>query len=118
MGHDERSIFQGVHMLFEGKFDRYWGKKARCNNLVFIGRDLNRDFHHMGLRRVWLEPHFTACWREIMAKSGNRIIVKLKSTQSAYCYSTTKNKRSTPDKLALRKYDPIVRKHVLFRESK
>jgi len=53
-----------------------------------------------------------------MAKSGNRIIVKLKSTQSAFCYTTTKNKRNTPDKLEFRKYDPIVRKHVLFRESK
>ena len=53
-----------------------------------------------------------------MAKSGNRIIVKLKSTQSAFCYTTTKNKRNIPDKLAFRKYDPIVRKHVLFRESK
>ncbi len=53
-----------------------------------------------------------------MAKSGNRIIVKLKSTKSAFCYTTTKNKRSTPDKLEFRKYDPIVRKHVLFRESK
>jgi len=53
-----------------------------------------------------------------MAKTGNRIIIKLKSTHSAYCYTTTKNKRSTPGKLVLRKYDPIVRKHVLFRESK
>jgi len=53
-----------------------------------------------------------------MAKSGNRIIVKLKSTKSAYCYTTTKNKRNTPDRLAFRKYDPIVRKHVLFREAK
>lgn len=53
-----------------------------------------------------------------MAKSENRIIVKLKSTQSVYCYSTTKNKRSTPGKLALRKYDPVVRRHVLFHETK
>jgi len=53
-----------------------------------------------------------------MAKSGNRVIVKLKSTQSAYFYTTTKNKRNTPGKLTFRKYDPIVQKHVLFRESK
>lgn len=53
-----------------------------------------------------------------MTKSGKRIIIKLQSTQSAYCYTTTKNKYSTPGKLALRKYDPIGRKHVLFRESK
>lgn len=53
-----------------------------------------------------------------MGKSGNRIIVKLKSTDSAYFYSTTKNKQNSPGKLEFRKYDPIVRKHVLFRESK
>ena len=53
-----------------------------------------------------------------MAKSGSRIIVKLKSTKSAFCYTTTKNKRNTPGKLEFRKYDPIVKKHVLFRESK
>lgn len=48
--HDERFIFQGVHMLFEGKFDRTWGKEERRNNLVFIGRDLNRDFLNMGFK--------------------------------------------------------------------
>ncbi len=48
--HDERFIFQGVHMLFEGKFDRAWGKEERRNNLVFIGRDLNRDFLNMGFK--------------------------------------------------------------------
>jgi G3E family GTPase len=48
----ERFVFQGVHMLFEGKFDRAWGKEERRNNLVFIGRNLNRDFLNMG---------FTAC---------------------------------------------------------
>lgn len=53
-----------------------------------------------------------------MAKSGNRTIVKLKSTESPYCYTTTKNKSSTPGKLELRKYDPVVQRHVLFRETK
>lgn len=53
-----------------------------------------------------------------MAKSANRIIIKMRSTKSAYFYTTTKNKRNTPGKLELRKYDPNVRKHVLFRESK
>lgn len=46
----ERFVFQGVHMLFEGKFDRAWGKEARRNNLVFIGRNLNRDFLNMGFK--------------------------------------------------------------------
>ena len=50
MDHDKRIIFQGVHMLFEGKFDRAWGKEERHNNLVFIGRDLSRDFLNMGFK--------------------------------------------------------------------
>jgi len=44
--------------------------------------------------------------------------IKLKSTESAYFYTTDKNKRKKPDKLKLRKYDPIVRKHVLFEEER
>jgi large subunit ribosomal protein L33 len=52
-----------------------------------------------------------------MAKSGRRTQIKLRSTESSYCYYTTKKPKAT-QKLALRKYDPIVRKHVLFKETK
>ncbi len=48
--YEERFIIQGVHMLFEGKFDRAWGKEERRNNLVFIGRNLNRDFLNIGFK--------------------------------------------------------------------
>jgi large subunit ribosomal protein L33 len=34
------------------------------------------------------------------------------------CYSTNKNKRTTPDRLEFRKYGPRVRKHALSRESR
>ena len=54
-----------------------------------------------------------------MAKSKeNRIIIKMKSTESAYTYTTTKNKRNTPDRIQLKKYDPVVRKHVIFKETR
>ncbi|RME35587.1 MAG: 50S ribosomal protein L33 [Gammaproteobacteria bacterium] len=46
---------------------------------------------------------------------------KIKLVSSAgtgFYYTTTKNKRNTPDKLELKKYDPVVRKHVPFREAK
>ncbi len=46
---------------------------------------------------------------------------KIKMVSSAgtgYYYTTTKNKRTTPDKLEFKKYDPVVRKHVLFKEAK
>jgi G3E family GTPase len=39
---NRRFVFQGVHMIFDGRFDRPWkATEARKNELVFIGRDLN-----------------------------------------------------------------------------
>ena len=38
-----RFVFQGVHMLFDGKLDKPWGKTPRSNKLIFIGRNLDRD---------------------------------------------------------------------------
>jgi large subunit ribosomal protein L33 len=50
---------------------------------------------------------------------GNRAVVKLLSEAgTGHVYWTTKNKRTTPDRLELRKYDPKVRRHVLYREAK
>lgn len=40
------------------------------------------------------------------------------SAGTGYFYTTTKNKRKTPDKLRLKKYDPVVRQHVEFVEAK
>lgn len=53
-----------------------------------------------------------------MAKKGNRVLVKLRSTESGHMYYTTKNRRTTTQRIELRKYDPIVRKHVIYRETK
>lgn len=45
--------------------------------------------------------------------------IKLVSTAgTGFYYTTTKNKRTKPDKMELRKYDPKVRKHVVFKEAK
>jgi large subunit ribosomal protein L33 len=56
--------------------------------------------------------------RTIMAKS-NTVLIKLVSTaDTGYYYVTKKNARSTTGKLELKKYDPVVRKHVVFREAK
>lgn len=53
-----------------------------------------------------------------MAKAQARETIKLKSTASAFTYSKKKNKRNTTEKLEIKKYDPVVRKHVLFKEVK
>lgn len=43
-GKDQRYIFQGIHMLYEGRLDRPWGKdEARLNRFVFIGKNLERE---------------------------------------------------------------------------
>ena len=45
--------------------------------------------------------------------------VKLLSTAgTGHFYVATKNKRLHPDKMNVKKYDPVVRKHVEFKESK
>ena len=48
-----------------------------------------------------------------------RPIIKLKSTAgTGYTYVTRKNRRNNPDRMVLKKYDPVVRKHVDFREER
>jgi large subunit ribosomal protein L33 len=53
-----------------------------------------------------------------MAKQAT-ILVKLVSTaDTGYYYVTTKNPRSTTEKFEFRKYDPVIKKHVAFKEAK
>ncbi len=54
-----------------------------------------------------------------MAKKGNREKIKLESTEGTGCfYTTTKNKKTTPEKLEMMKFDRVLRKHVMFKEKK
>ena len=40
------------------------------------------------------------------------------SAGTGHFYTTTKNKRTMPEKLEIKKYDPVVRKHVMYKEGK
>jgi large subunit ribosomal protein L33 len=55
-----------------------------------------------------------------VAKSNDvRPIIKLRSTAgTGYTYMTKKNRRNDPDRMVLRKYDPVARKHVEFKEDR
>ena len=53
-----------------------------------------------------------------MAKKGAREKIKMKSTETAECYWTTKNKRNSTERLELKKYDKQLKKHVIFKEAK
>jgi large subunit ribosomal protein L33 len=56
--------------------------------------------------------------RIVMAKS-NTIQIRLVSTaDTGFFYVTKKNARAQTGKMELRKYDPVVRKHVAFKEAK
>ncbi len=53
-----------------------------------------------------------------MAKAVREKIKLVSTAGTGYFYTTTKNKRNTPDKLVFKKFDPKVRKHVEFKEAK
>ena len=45
--------------------------------------------------------------------------IRMNSTAgTGHFYTTDKNKRTTPDKLVMKKYDPVARKHVIYKEGK
>ncbi len=45
--------------------------------------------------------------------------IRLVSTaKTGHFYTTTKNRRNTTGKLQIKKYDPVIRKHVLYKEHK
>jgi large subunit ribosomal protein L33 len=45
--------------------------------------------------------------------------IKMVSSEgNGHYYTTTKNKRTSPDKLEMKKFDPVARKHVTYKEAK
>ena len=45
--------------------------------------------------------------------------IKLESTAgTGHFYTTTKNKKIMPEKMEIKKFDPVVRKHVIYKETK
>jgi len=51
--------------------------------------------------------------------ASKRDKIRLVSTAgTGHFYTTDKNKKTTPDKMDIKKYDPVVRKHVSYKEAK
>jgi len=53
-----------------------------------------------------------------MAKTNTVMIKLVSSADTGFYYVTKKNPRTKTEKMALKKYDPVVRKHVVFKEGK
>jgi large subunit ribosomal protein L33 len=53
-----------------------------------------------------------------MAGSARDKIKLVSTAGTGHFYTTNKNKKNTPHKLEFKKYDPVVRKHVAYKEAK
>jgi large subunit ribosomal protein L33 len=53
-----------------------------------------------------------------MAKSSRDKIRLVSSAKTGHFYTTDKNKKNTPGKMEMKKYDPVARKHVMYKEAK
>ena len=62
--------------------------------------------------RAWTRGH------KIEVEDSVTALLEYPNGATGYFYTTSKNRKRTPDKLVLKKYDPVVRKHVEFKESK
>jgi large subunit ribosomal protein L33 len=69
-----------------------------------------------GLRRFFL---FASVLKEAVMAKPTTVKIKLVSTaDTGFYYVTKKNPRNITEKMTFRKYDPVVRKHVEFKEAK
>jgi large subunit ribosomal protein L33 len=53
-----------------------------------------------------------------MAKSSREKIRLVSSAKTGHFYTTDKNKKNMPGKMEIMKFDPVVRKHVIYKEAK
>jgi len=53
-----------------------------------------------------------------MAKGAREKIRLVSSAGTGHFYTTTKNKRNMPEKMEIKKFDPVVRQHVVYKEAK
>jgi len=68
--------------------------------------DIGNDFHYQIVAQN-------------MSHSTLRPVIKLRSTAgTGYTYVTRKSRRNDPDRLVVRKYDPVIGRHVEFREER
>ena len=53
-----------------------------------------------------------------MAKSAREKIKLVSTANTGHFYTTDKNKRNMPGKMEIKKFDPVIRQHVLYKEAK
>ena len=63
-------------------------------------------------------PTFAAAATRFRRSIMRDKIKLVSSAGTGHYYTTTKNKRNMPEKMEIKKFDPVVRKHVMYKEAK
>jgi large subunit ribosomal protein L33 len=94
----------------------------RLRGLDFAPGLINLPAEHWACRYAGVAGAFGAPFYfkdgAAMAKAASLKIKLLSTADTGYFYVTKKNARTKTEKLAFKKYDPIARKHVEFKETK
>lgn len=68
---------------------------------------------------IFYRPYYIYPVRKFVMAKKNIVLIKLvSSADTGFYYVAKKNPKTKTEKLAFRKYDPVVRKHVVFNEAK
>ena len=124
----------GCSWSFVATREGYYAARAKIDEILqkghLVGGDISKVMSYTGqLCVIFLLARLQSCLFSylvvklcvVMAKKNNtkRKLVGLVSEESGVrAYYTKKNTMNTPDKLSLKKYDPVLRKHVVFTETK
>ncbi|CAG0878774.1 unnamed protein product [Cyprideis torosa] len=101
------------------------GKRPMYGNNVSHAKNTTRRrfLPNLHTHRFWVEGENR--WVSLRVSSkGMRIIDKngidavLADIRKRHFYTTTKNKRTMQGKMEIKKFDPVVRKHVMYKEGK
>jgi large subunit ribosomal protein L33 len=105
-------VLAGIHRLPLLPSILTFGRKSVVCGQIRPARASGQPFVPRALRAV-------RCFKDNNMAKANSIKIKLVSTaDTGFYYVTKKNSRTQTDKLSFKKYDPVVRKHVEFKESK
>jgi large subunit ribosomal protein L33 len=63
----------------------------------------------------WAKHSGQAFWESLTMRDKIKLV---SSAGTGHFYTTDKNKRNTPDKFEFKKFDPVIRKHVIYKEAK
>ena len=98
------------------QFHKFWVESERKWIRLRVSAKGLRIIDKNGIDTVLKDIRSRGC--KIQDKNMQEKIKLVSSAGTGHYYTTTKNKRTHPDKLERKKYDPVVRRHVSYKESK